>query len=56
MIVISLGFSSGCVCQIYPPAIQGLADKESIQDKWELAIRCINGMQSVIDGMRSKTL
>ena len=42
--------------KIYPPAIQGLADKESIQDKWELAIRCINGMQSVIDGTRSKTL
>ena len=42
--------------EIYPPAIQGLADKESIQDKWELAIRCINGMQSVIDGTRSKTL
>ena len=42
--------------KIYPPAIQGLADKESIQDKWELTIRCINGMQSAIDGMRSKTL
>ena len=42
--------------EIYLPAIQSLADKEFIQDKQELTIRCINGMQSVIDGTRSKTL
>ena len=42
--------------EIYPVAIPGLSDKESIQDKRELAIQCINGMQSVIDGTRTKTL
>ena len=35
--------------EIYPVVIPGLSDKESIQDKKDLAIRCINGMQSVID-------
>ena len=42
--------------EIYPVAIPGLSDKESIQDKRELAIRCINRMQSVIDGTQTKTL
>ena len=42
--------------EIYPVVIPGLSDKESIQGKRELAIQCINGMQSVIDGTRTKTL
>ena len=42
--------------EIYPVVIPGLSNKESIQDKRELAIQCINGMQSVIDCTRTKTL
>ena len=42
--------------EIYPVVIPGLSDKESIQDKRELAIQCINRMQSVIDGTQTKTL
>ena len=36
--------------------IPGISQMESITDKWELAIQCIDVMQYVINATRTKTL
>ena len=42
--------------EIYPVVIPGMSQKESIKDKQELTIQCIDIMQYVIDATRTKTL
>ena len=42
--------------QIYPVVLPGIQDKESIIEKRELCVMALNGIQSITDATRTKTL